>query len=93
MKNTHSISLEEAMKHLSFLKLGEWLEYIRISDKQNFNKLLIMIQPMHLIYLNGIKADKIDSMKENTLRSRLIKKFLERGKVCLKSLLPEPSRL
>ncbi len=88
LKNTHSISLEEAMKHLSFLKLGEWLEYIRISDKQNFNKLLIMIQPMHLIYLNGMKEETIGSIKEKSLRYRVIKKFLERGKVGLKSLLP-----
>ena len=81
------------MQHFSLLKLGEWFDYIKISRGQNFNKLLIMMQPMHLFYLNEIKSGEIDSFKENILRASLIKKFLEKGKVCLKNLPPEPSRL
>lgn len=93
LKNAQSLSLEEAMKYLSLLKLGDWFDYIKISNKQNFNKLLIMIQPMHLIYLNDIKLENINGNLENKLRAKLIKNFMQRGKVCLKNLPPEPSRL
>ena len=93
LKNAYSISLEESMEHLSLLRLGEALNYIKIPDKRNFNKLLIMMQPMHLIYLDNIKIEAIDRSIENKLRANLIKKFMQKGKVCLKNLLPEHNRL
>ncbi|MBU1076169.1 MAG: hypothetical protein KKH98_02680 [Spirochaetes bacterium] len=93
LNNSKHISLSDGMKHLSLLQLGEYYNYIKIPDKQNFNKLLIMIQPMHLIYLNNIELEKIDSVTENKLRAEFIKKFLKRGKICLKNSQQEPSRL
>lgn len=93
LNNSHHISLEDGMSHLSLIKFGEWMNYINIPDKQDFNKLLILIQPMHLIYLNNIKSEKIDTVYENKLRADFIKKFLQRGKICLKNSQQEHSRL
>ena len=93
LKNAYSISLEESMEHLSYLRLGEGLDYIKIPDKRNFNKLLIMMQPVHLIYLNNIKMGEIDKNIINKLRANLIKNFLQKGKVCMKDLLQEHNRI
>jgi len=93
LKNAFSINLDESMEYLSLVKLGENLGHIKMLNKRNFNKLLIMIQPMHLIYLNNINMEEIDKKMENKLRANLIKNFFQKGNVCLKNLQPEPNRL
>lgn len=93
LNNSHQLNLDDAMTHLSLIKLGESFGYINIPDKQSLNNMLIMIQPTHLMYFNEINLEKINSVKENKLRAEFIKKSLKRGKICLKNSQQEPNRL
>ncbi|MDD5067201.1 MAG: hypothetical protein PHF84_09160 [bacterium] len=93
-KNSTALDFVSAMTHISMVKLGIDLKLVKtIPSANDMNKLLIMIQPMHIAFLNKENLKNIDIVNENKLRAKIIKDFLSTGEICLKSLQQEPSRL
>ncbi len=93
IKNSNSLTFSDSMNHISLIKLGIDLNLIKIIHIHNINKLLIMIQPMHIAFLNKETVKTMDIIMENKLRSKMIKDFFEKEEICLKNFPQELNRV
>lgn len=74
LKYAHIISNEEALKLLSYLKLGIDLGIIDSIKTGLLSKLMVLIRPAHL---QKIFEEEIDSEHRDVNRAKLIKKYLK----------------
>lgn len=90
-----SMDYVSAMSHISLVKLGIDQGILKTARTANeMNKLLIMVQPMHVAFLlNRENLKSMDIVSENRLRAGMIRDFIATGDICLKDLQHEPSRL
>lgn len=94
IKNSTSLKYIDAMNLLSLLKLGIYLNIIKIDDDKEIDKLLIIIQPAHIAcYNKKNNLNEINITLENKLRVDLIKDVLKRGNICLNNSQPALNRL
>lgn len=75
LKYAYSLSTEEAMEYLSYVKLGLEMDILQELNSMMLKKLFIIIRPAHLQSLVG---EEIDSTLRDLKRAELIKKELDR---------------
>ncbi len=71
-----SLSIEEATDIISKIRLGISLKLIDSIKFSTLNKLLILIQPMHLLYLYNIDIKQFNKVSEKSLRATIIRKYI-----------------
>jgi protein arginine kinase len=73
LRSARTIASEEAMQHLSAVRLGVVLEVLPGIDLQRVNELFVLSQPAHLQKLEGrpLEAEERDVRRAAFLRSRL----------------------
>ena len=75
IKSSRLIASQEALSHLSLLRLGLDLGIIKVIDKEMLNNLLITIQPAHLqrLYRKEMGHDDRDMLRAMMLREKFNK--------------------
>ncbi len=76
LQYSDSLEINEALELLSDLRLGVTLQIIDSLDFKKLNKLLILIQPMHLLNIYNISPEGFTKEAENRLRATIIRKYL-----------------
>jgi protein arginine kinase len=73
LRSARTISSEEAMQHLSSVRLGAVLGLLAGLDLQRIGELFVLAQPAHLQKLEGrpLEADERDQRRAAFLRARL----------------------
>lgn len=73
LRYAHQISAREAMKLLSYVKLGIDMEIINSLDTKMLSELMILIRPAHLQKAQGqeLTSDKRDIKRASLIRDRL----------------------
>lgn len=75
LRSARTISMEEAMNHLSSVRLGVWLQLIDDVPIARINKLLLRIQPAHLrriAEINGVLEEDEEILRADYLREQLL---------------------
>lgn len=75
LKNARLLSVEEAFKALSHLKLGCDMGYTDCCSKQDFNRLLFMMQPSVIAKLAG---NKLSETEDRVKRADLFREILNK---------------
>jgi len=73
-----SIRLQDAIKFLSFIRLAVSFKFLNLYSYSDLNKLLILIQPMHLMNFYFVPLNQFTKDYENKLRALLIKKYINK---------------
>jgi protein-arginine kinase len=72
------LGCREATDHLSSLRLGHELNWVKGLSRQRFNELLVWIRPAYLQVLHG---RILNSQERDTLRANLLRGHLQRVKL------------
>jgi protein arginine kinase len=78
LRYARRVGCREATDHLSALRLGHELNWIKGLSRQRFNELLVWIRPAYLQVLHG---RILDSHERDTLRASLLRGHLQRVKL------------
>ena len=73
LRSARTIASEEAMQHLSAVRLGVVMEVLAGIDLQRVNELFVLSQPAHLQKIEGrtLEAEERDVRRAAFLRQRL----------------------
>ncbi|MBN1898420.1 MAG: hypothetical protein JW827_06555 [Spirochaetes bacterium] len=80
LQNTDSLDLKHSLELLSDIRLGHLLKIVKFPDLSILNKLLILIQPMHLLNLYNISSDDFNKEAEDRLRATILRKYFQGAK-------------
>jgi protein arginine kinase len=76
LKNSRLLSLPEAYEHISNIKLGVELGYIRDLHPNFFKEAFFRILPSHIKVFHSLQDD--DFLKESEMRALLIQELLDK---------------
>lgn len=73
LRYARRLGCREATDHLSMLRLGQELNWVKGMSRQRFNELLVWIRPAYLQVLHGrmLSSDERDVLRANLLRGHL----------------------
>jgi protein arginine kinase len=78
LRYARRLGCREATDHLSSLRLGHELNWVKGLSRQRFNELLVWIRPAYLQVLHG---RILNSQERDTLRANLLRGHLQRVKL------------
>ncbi len=75
LTNARSITTDEAMKLISYVKLGKEMDIIEYGDKKDLYELMIKIQPNNLLHIAGseITVKERDKLRADIIRNEFMK--------------------
>ena len=79
LRNARRIGCREATEHLSMLRLGHEMNWVKGLTRQRFNELMVWIRPAYLQVLHGraIAGEERDQLRANMLRPHLLRVRLD----------------
>lgn len=78
LRYARRVGCREATDHLSMLRLGHELNWVKGLTRQRFNELLVWIRPAYLQVLHG---RLLSSQERDVLRANLLREHLQRVKL------------